>query len=103
MNFSRVLTVLWHCELKAVLIALGFVISPLDPCLFVQPKKQMNNEDTGHIHGILGIHVDDGIGGGDQFFLKQLKTWKRDSLLAVNEQDPLLSLEFKPNKNTVEI
>lgn len=40
---------LWHCELKAVLVALGFVISPLDPCLFVQPKKQMNNEDTGHI------------------------------------------------------
>ena len=68
---------LWYCELKAALIALGFVISPLDPCLFVLPKKQMNNEDTSHIHGILGIHVDDGIGGGDQVFSQASKNLEK--------------------------
>jgi hypothetical protein len=64
---------LWYCELKAALIALGFVISPVDPCLFVLPKKQINDEDSSHIHGVLGINVDDGIGGGDQVFSQAIK------------------------------
>ena len=60
---------LWYCELKSALLALGFVISPLDPCVFVLPKKNSPwSDDQTAIHGVLGIHVDDGIGGGDSTF-----------------------------------
>lgn len=41
---------------------LGFQVHPLDPCLFVLPGE--NNI----VHGVLGIHVDDGLGGGDSVF-----------------------------------
>jgi len=54
---------LWYVELKNALIALGMKMSPLDPCLFVLPKK----DDQG-IHGVLGIHVDDGLCTGDAVF-----------------------------------
>jgi hypothetical protein len=65
---------LWYLELKAALLSLNFVMSPFDPCTFVLPKKpsgdQKSNplEEEGGIHGILGVHVDDGIGGGDAVF-----------------------------------
>lgn len=58
---------LWYCELKNALLSLGFVISPFDPCLFVLPKLQAKRDEC-QIHGVLGIHVDDGIGGGDSTF-----------------------------------
>jgi len=54
---------LWYEELKGALLNLGFQISPLDPCLFVLPKKGQKG-----IHGLVGIHVDDGLGAGDQVF-----------------------------------
>lgn len=59
---------LWYCELKGALLSLGFIISPLDPCLFVLPKKGKIQNGEPKIHGILGIHVGDGIGGGDSTF-----------------------------------
>lgn len=59
---------LWYCELKNSLLSLGFVISPFDdPCLFVLPKKNPKEHEA-KIHGVLGIHVDDGVGGGDHVF-----------------------------------
>ena len=54
---------LWYEELKSSLIQLGFIVSPLDPCVFVLPNKR---DQT--IHGLVGIHVDDGLGAGDQHF-----------------------------------
>lgn len=32
---------LWYRELKNALLALGFLISPLDPCLFVYQKRNL--------------------------------------------------------------
>jgi transposase InsO family protein len=64
---------LWYCELKSALLNLGFIISPFDPCLFVLPKKQGQSGDASAIHGVLGIHVDDGIGGGDAVFAQAVK------------------------------
>ena len=64
---------LWYCELKSALLSLGFVISPLDPCLFVLPKKNKPMDEPSAIHGVLGIHVDDGIGGGDKHFQQAIK------------------------------
>ena len=43
---------LWYEELRGALIRLNFLVSPLDPCLFVLPKK-----DGSGIHGLVGIHV----------------------------------------------
>ena len=66
---------LWYSELKATLLDLGFIMSPFDPCVFVLPRdvKTLSEAATTDIHGIIGIHVDDGIGGGDQEFHKKLK------------------------------
>ena len=69
---------LWYVELKTSLLNLGFIVSPLDPCLFILPKRMQdadsskvtgNTDSSGpKIHGILGVHVDDGVGGGDAVF-----------------------------------
>eukprot|EP00435_Cladocopium_sp_Y103_P002504 s5108_g1.t1 len=68
---------LWYVELKTALISLGFVISPLDPCLFVLPKAQNTAGEPSHIHGILGIHVDDGVGGGDATFTEAIRNLEK--------------------------
>ena len=69
---------LWYCELKSALLSLGFVMSPMDPCLFVLPKKNNASDTTGSkIHGVLGVHVDDGIGGGDAIFAQAIKVLEK--------------------------
>ena len=35
---------LWYCELKAALLSLGFIVSPMDPCLFVLPKNKSDDD-----------------------------------------------------------
>eukprot|EP00435_Cladocopium_sp_Y103_P060955 s399_g22.t1 len=54
---------LWYEELRSALTSLNFVMSPLDPCVFVLPQR-----DGQGIHGIVGVHVDDGLGAGDKTF-----------------------------------
>ena len=58
---------LWFRTLHDELISLGFVSSPFDPCVFVlrEPKTQS-------LAGVLGIHVDDGIHGGNEYFHQQI-------------------------------
>ena len=51
---------LWD-RLKKSLIEHGFTSCCLDPCAFVLRV-------SGKIHGVLGVHVDDVIGGGDETF-----------------------------------
>ena len=51
----------WCDRLKKSLIEHGFTSSALDPCAFVLRM-------SGKIHGALGVHVDDVIGGGDEAF-----------------------------------
>ena len=60
---------LWYEELKSALLARNFIISPLDPCLFVLPKQH----EPG-IHGALGIHVDDGLCAGDPQFNQAIQS-----------------------------
>ena len=55
---------LWYCTLVNELVSLGMEVSPFDPCTFVLRDKQ----DPNKIAGILGVHVDDGIGGGNEQF-----------------------------------
>ena len=58
--------ILWYQAFRKTLEDLGFVVCPLDPCVFslVTPDRQ----GKPCVRGILGIHVDDGIGGGDSYF-----------------------------------
>ena len=51
----------WWDRLKKSLIEHGFTSCALDPCAFVLRK-------SGKIHGVLGVHVDDVIGGGNETF-----------------------------------
>lgn len=57
---------LWYQELKEQLLDLGFCLSPLDPCLFALTGKE------GQVHGLIGMHVDDGLCCGDSTFLKTI-------------------------------
>lgn len=54
---------LWYKTLQAELLSLGFIASPFDPCVFLLwcPESQKPQ-------GILGIHVDDGLCGGNEKF-----------------------------------
>ena len=70
---------LWYAELRKALLGLDFLVSPLDPCLFILPKKthERQSHDPCQIHGVLGIHVDDGICGGDAIFEKAIDALER--------------------------
>ena len=63
---------LWYCALVAELNQLGFIATPFDPCLFIlRAPKGAPNE--GSLAGVLGIHVDDGIGGGNELYREKIK------------------------------
>ena len=59
---------LWYKTLQAELIRLGFRTTPFDPCTFVLYDSQGIKPQ-----GILGIHVDDGLCGGNETFLEKLR------------------------------
>ena len=61
--------ILFYKEFRKTLEAEGFEAHPLDACLFVLRNKQ----DPTKLEGILGTHVDDGIGGGTTTFDKALE------------------------------
>ena len=58
---------LWHKELDKTLRDLNFIPAPFDPCAYVRYKPGQNK-----ISGVLGVHVDDGLCGGDQYFEGQI-------------------------------
>ena len=53
---------LWFCALQEELLRLGFETCPFDPCVYILREKE-HGKSTNRIAGILGVHVDDGIGG----------------------------------------
>ena len=57
---------LWFQTFKQTLEELGFMQSPSDPCAFSLISPGTQNKPK--VHGVLGIHVDNGIGGGDRYF-----------------------------------
>eukprot|EP00435_Cladocopium_sp_Y103_P017364 s1359_g4.t1 len=62
---------LWFCELRDELLYQGCRQCPLDPCVFTYGKR----DDQGKYIplGCLGVHVDDGIGGGTPEFMDMLQ------------------------------
>ena len=59
---------LWYQALKKRLIELSFEESPFDPCVFI-----LRNPQSGEPEGILGTHVDDGLGGGNSRFEAKIR------------------------------
>lgn len=49
---------------------LNFRCHPLEPCVFILETGAGANRT---LHGVLGTHVDDGVGGGDSYFQQQLQ------------------------------
>ena len=62
---------LFYKELSSQLAQLGFIRHPLEPCVFLlySPGKQL--------HGILGMHVDDGVCGGDKIFSQNIEALQK--------------------------
>ena len=58
---------LWFKELDRVLRQLSFVPSPFDPCVYLLYKENSKTPS-----GVIGMHVDDGLCGGDEYFSEQL-------------------------------
>ena len=58
---------LWYMAITEELLSLGFEQSPFDPCLYA-----LRNSKTGALDGLIGLHVDDGICGGNSRFLETL-------------------------------
>lgn len=56
---------LWYTAILEELLRLGFEQSPFDPCVFI-----LRHPETKIPEGILGLHVDDGICGGNSRFDK---------------------------------
>ena len=63
---------LWYCALVTELTRLGFETSPFDPCCFVL-RSPPKGDQPGQLEGILGVHVDDGIGGGSPYFESKIQ------------------------------
>ena len=65
---------LWYKSFRKRLESFGFVVCPFDSCLF--SLVTMGENGKPQVRGMIGIHVDDGLGGGDQYFhsiLEQLQ------------------------------
>ena len=63
---------LWYCALVSELVNLGFEQSPFDPCLMILRTYDQRTQES-KLEGVLGIHVDDGLGGGSDVFVAKIK------------------------------
>ncbi|CAL1150724.1 unnamed protein product [Cladocopium goreaui] len=61
---------LWFCKFRDTLLSEGFKQCPMDPCVFTLTSKDSSGKII--VHGSIGVHVDDGIGGGDSKFMDAL-------------------------------
>ena len=61
---------LFYKELSTQLENLGFTRHPLEPCVFLHYTGDKLN-------GILGVHVDDGVCGGDEVFLQKIQALQK--------------------------
>ena len=80
---------LWFKTLCDELMKLGFQPSPFDPCLYV-----LREPSNGKLAGVLGVHVDDGIHGGNDYFHQQIQNLRPNTLLVPKSPDHSLSQEL---------
>ena len=65
---------LFYKELRQRLLDLGFSPHPLDPCIFILESQTPQGRK---LHGIMGIHVDDGVCGGDSLFKSRVQSLQK--------------------------
>ena len=75
--------VLFYKEFRRHLEAVGFEAHPLDNCLYILRNKR----DPTKLDGILGTHVDDGIGGGNQNYDAALRELQKQLPFGSQEFD----------------
>ena len=75
--------VLFYKEFRRHLEAVGFEAHPLDNCLYILRNKK----DPTKLDGILGTHVDDGIGGGNQNYDAALRELQKQLPFGSQEFD----------------
>ena len=73
---------LFYREFRKRLENIGFQAHPLDNCLFLL----RNAKDPNQLDGILGTHVDDGIGGGNSNFERALNELQKTLPFGTREQ-----------------
>ena len=88
---------LFYKEMRKQLERLSFEAHPMDECLFLL----RNAEDRTQLDGILGIHVDDGLGGGNERYEEALRRLQETLPFGSHEYDSFrftgLDLEQLPD------
>ena len=91
---------LWYKTLQAELLKLGFIAAPFDPCVFLLWDPQQ-----GKPQGILGIHVDDGLCGGNEYFQEKIRALEKKYPFGSRKLGDFtftgIDLHQEPNKNIV--
>ena len=91
---------LWYKTLQGALLSLGFTASPFDPCVFLLWDEQLSKPQ-----GILGIHVDDGLCGGNEYFHEKIRSLEKKypfgSRKLGNFTFTGIDLHQEPNKSIV--
>ena len=87
---------LWYNSFRKTLEGLGFVACPFDGCVFSLITKGKNGVPK--VRRVLGIHVDDGIGGGDSYFQATIQRLKGNIVLERTMKRSLTSAESTSNK-----
>ena len=67
--------ILWYKTIRKTLEELGFVAAPFDGCVFSLITAGPNGQPK--VRGCLGLHVDDGIGGGDEYFREVIERLRK--------------------------
>ena len=78
---------------------LGFVVSPFDGCVFTLVTKGHNGKPK--VHGCVGLHVDDRIGGGDNTLGRSLGSSVVSSSLGPTMKGILNSVGFDTISGTI--
>ena len=88
---------LFYKEMRKQLEKFSFEAHPMDECLFLL----RNPEDRNQLDGILGIHVDDGLGGGNSRYDEALRKLQESLPFGSHEYDKFrftgLDLEQMPD------
>ncbi len=80
---------LWYQALLEELLRLGFQQAPFEPCAFT-----LRRPDSKALSGILGVHVDDGLCGGDDYFDQQIQALSKKYALGHRNHPSSLSPEL---------
>eukprot|EP00435_Cladocopium_sp_Y103_P071350 s168_g37.t1 len=86
---------LWFQEIDKALRELSFLPSPFDPMVYL-----LYPEGSTTPAGIIGLHVDDGLCGGNQFFLEQLQKLEKRYPFGAKKSQSFVFTGIEMSQNT---